>query len=69
MKWLREILSAASGRLSSKRVFGGLGFLACIGVLIYCTVKVIQAPDMVDIMLISCMGLLGVDSVANIWKK
>ena len=69
MNWIREILSAKSGMLSSKRVCGAIGFLACVAVFIYCTIKMIQAPNMVDALLLSCMGLLGVDSVTSIWKK
>ena len=67
MNWLRETLSAPSGMLSSKRICGTLGFLICLGILIYCTILEIQAPDMVDTLL-CCMGLLGVDSVTSIWK-
>jgi hypothetical protein len=39
-----------------------------MGILIYCTIKVIQAPEMIDVFLLSCCGLLGVDSVTSIWK-
>lgn len=67
--WLRETLSARSGQLSSKRIFGGLGFLVCIGVLLFCTYNQQEAPTMVDAFMFSCMGLLGVDSVTSIWKK
>ena len=69
MNWLRETLSAPSGMLSSKRICGTLGFLICLGIFIYCTILEIQAPDMVDTLLLCCMGLLGVDSVTSIWKS
>lgn len=69
MNWLRETLSARSGQLSSKRVCGTIGFLTCIGVFIYCAINIIEAPNMVDTLLLCCMGLLGVDSVTSIWKN
>lgn len=69
MSWLRETLSAASGRMSSKRVCGSIGFLICGIVLLYCTYKNIEAPKMIDVFIFSCMGLLGVDSITSIWKK
>lgn len=69
MNWLRETLSAASGRLSSKRVCGVLGFLISGAVLIYCTTNNQQAPEMINMFMFSCMGLLGVDSVTSIWKN
>lgn len=67
--WLRETLSARSGQLSSKRIFGGLGFLICMFELIYCTYIHQEAPMMIDAFMLSCMGLLGVDSVTSIWKN
>lgn len=69
MNWFKQIFTAASGQMSSKRVCGVLGWLVCLGAFIYCTYQMIQAPTMVDILLLSCMGLLGVDSVTSIWKK
>ena len=69
MNWLRETLSAPSGMLSSKRICGTLGFLICLGIFIYCTILEIQALDMVDTLLLYCMGLLGVNSVTSIWKS
>ena len=68
MNWFREMLSAENGQFSSKRACGVLGFLVCVGILIYCTIKIIQAPEMIDVFLITCCGLLGVDSVTSIWK-
>ncbi len=68
-RFLKEMLSGFSGRISSKRVCGVLGWFVCLSSFIYCTINAIQAPTMVDILLLSCMGLLGVDSVTSIWKK
>ena len=67
-KSIKEILSH-NGQWSSKRVFGGLGFIVCIYILIYCTLNVIQAPTFADVVLVACMALMGVDSVTDIWKN
>ena len=62
-----KIFKSHSG-VSSKRVFGGLGFLISLGVLIYCTIMVIQAPIMIDMVLICSMSLLGIDSVTGMFN-
>ena len=67
-EFITKIFKSHSG-VSSKRVCGVIGFLTCIGILIYCTVMVIQAPLMIDTLLLCCMGLLGIDSVTGIWRK
>ena len=55
--------------ISSKRVCGVVGWVVAMAVLIYCTIMCIQAPLMIDTVLLCCMGLLGIDSVTGIWKK
>lgn len=40
IKWFKDMLDAKSS-VSSKRFCGVLGWLVCVGVLIYCTVCVI----------------------------
>ena len=67
MNSFKEIFTK-NGTMSSKRVCGVLGWLICVTVLIYCTIQVIQAPTMIDIFIVTCAGLLGVDSVTDIWK-
>lgn len=71
-RWIRNIKTiflADSGGLSSKRICGVLGWIVCLGIAIYCTIAVIQAPLILETILWCCMGLLGIDSVTNIWKK
>ena len=46
-EFIKSIVSSHSG-ISSKRICGVLGWLTCIGVLIYCTINVVQAPLMID---------------------
>lgn len=67
MNWLKEILSARSGRLSSKRVCGAMGWLFIVAILVYCTIAGVQAPVFIDTFMLCCMGLLGIDSVTSIW--
>lgn len=66
--FLKQVFTSHSG-ISSKRLCGVVGWFVCLGVLIYCAVNVIQAPLMIDTVLLCCMGLLGIDSVTSIWKK
>ena len=68
---LKSIVSifSAEGKLSSKRIFGGLGMVVCLWAFIYCTIKVIQAPTMSTEILVASTTLLGVDSFATIFNK
>lgn len=66
--FVKQMFTSHSG-ISSKRVCGVTGWFVAIGVLIYCTIAVIQAPLMIDTFLICVMALLGIDSVTGIWKK
>lgn len=68
LKWFKDMLDAKSS-VSSKRFCGVLGWLVCIGVVIYCTLAVIQAPSIMEFFMLSVVGLLGVDSVTSIWKN
>ena len=63
--FLKQVFTSHSG-ISSKRLCGVVGWFVCLGVLIYCAVNVIQAPLMIDTVLLCCMGLLGIDSVTGI---
>ena len=63
-----KIFESRSG-VSSKRVCGFMGWLVCLFVCVYCTVNVIAAPQIVEILFICSTSLLGIDSVTGIWKK
>ena len=67
--FIKSIFLANAGTISSKRICGVLGWIISLGVMIYCAINGIQAPHMVDTVLFCCMGLLGIDSITNIWKK
>ena len=68
-QFLKSIFLNQPNSISSKRICGVLGWLLCLGVLGYCTYKEIQAPVMIDTIVVTSAALLGVDSVTNIWKK
>lgn len=67
-QFLKSIFLNQPNSISSKRICGVLGWLLCLGILGYCTYKEIQAPVMIDSIVIASTTLLGVDSIANIWK-
>ena len=67
-QFLKSIFLNQPNSISSKRICGVIGWFVCLGILIYCTIAVIQAPVMIDTIIISSTALLGVDSIANIWK-
>lgn len=67
-EWLKKLLDSES-TVSSKRFCGVLGWITGMIVIIYCTVKGIQAPEIMEYFLLSVVGLLGVDSVTSIWKN
>lgn len=67
-QFLISIFLNQPNSISSKRVCGALGWLLCLVILGYCTFKQVQAPVMIDSIVIASTTLLGVDSIANIWK-
>ena len=68
VNFLKQLITAHTG-ISSKRVCGVVGFITVIGVLIYCTINVIQAPTMIEPFMYVICALLGIDSITGIWKK
>ena len=69
MKQFLIKLISAHTEISSKRVCGILGWIVSLIILIYCSIRQTQAPDMIDTVLYCCMGLLGRDSITSIWRK
>ena len=59
-----QIFQDASGQLSSKRVFGGLGFIAS---LIMCFTG--TSVDIIMVVIGTSAAMLGLDSVTDIWKR
>ena len=68
LQWFKDMLDAGNS-VSSKRFCGVLGWIICLGLLIYCTIAIVQAPTIMEFFLVSIVGLLGVDSVTGIWKN
>lgn len=66
LNFLKQIITSHSG-ISSKRVCGVIGFLTVIGILIYCTINVIQAPIMIEPFMYIICALLGIDSITGIF--
>lgn len=66
-EFIKSMLRGESG-ISSKRVCGVLGWLVSIAIIGYCTITNTQAPEIMDTFILGIMGLLGIDSVTNIWK-
>ena len=66
VNFLKQLVTAHTG-ISSKRVCGILGFLTVVGILIYCTVNVVQAPTMIEPFMYVICALLGIDSITGIF--
>lgn len=67
----REFITKAFMRnsdISSKRIFGAIGWMVCIGVCIYCVITGMIAPDIIETLFYCTAGLLGLDSVTTAWK-
>ena len=66
MMWSKflQIFQDASGEMSSKRVFGGLGFLAS---LVMCFTGV--GIEVIAVVIGTSAAMLGLDSVTDIWKR
>ena len=68
VNFLKQLITAHTG-ISSKRVCGVVGFITVIGVLIYCTINVVQAPTMIEPFMYVICALLGIASITGTWKK
>lgn len=66
MTWNKfiEIFQDSAGLLSSKRVFGGIGFLTS---LVMCFTGV--GVEIIALIVGTSAAMLGLDSVTGIWKK
>lgn len=68
-EFLKSLLSNEANSCSSKRFFGGIGFIVSTGLIIYCTITGKEAPGIVEFYIICSVSLLGLDSITNIWNK
>lgn len=64
--YMKKVFESNSGT-SSKRIFGALGWIICLVLGIYCTIAVIEAPAIIEIIIYCSTGLLGLDSLNGIF--
>lgn len=71
MKFKDFILQMLTGKslISSKRVMGVLGWFVCLFVCLWCTILVIPAPEIINMLFICSASLLGIDSVMSPFRK
>ena len=62
-------LFSNTGSPSIKRVSGFLGWLVCLGLVIYATITGITVIAAIDSLFLFSTTLLGLDTITNIWKK
>lgn len=65
---LKQIFSARSGQLSSKRVIGVLAWLVILGSYIYSGIMYKEMPNGFEFIICAASTLLGVDSVTGAFK-
>ena len=65
----KTIFQAHSGGFSSKRVFGALGMVICLSLLIASFIINRPVPDFAELVYITSASLMGLDNVTDIFKK
>ena len=68
LNW-KTIFQKNSGGLSSKRICGVLGWLVCLGILLFSFILEREVPGYGELIAITSASLLGLDSVTSIWQK
>ena len=68
LQFINNMLSSDKPE-SAKRTIGSIGMIVCLFIAIWCTLRVIQAPEYAYAILYACTGLLGLDAVKEIFKK
>ena len=67
-EYMKKVFESNSGT-SSKRIFGALGWIICLALGTYCTIAVIEAPAIVEIIIYCSTGLLGLDTLNGIFSN
>lgn len=65
----RQIFTAASGRLSSKRVCGFMGWVTVLGINIYCTLNHTEAPEITEVVCIVSASLMGIGVIEPYFRS
>ena len=68
LQFINNMLSSDKPE-SAKRTIGSIGMFVCFFIAIWCTLRIIQAPDFAYAILYTCTALLGLDAVKEIFKK
>lgn len=68
IEFLKNALCSDSP-VSSKRLSGFIGWVTCLGCVIYCVIKKEESPEIVNLLFLTSTMLLGLDSIINIFKK
>lgn len=67
-EYFQKIFMSRSG-VSSKRIAGFLGWLVCLFIAVWCTLTVIQAPVIAEILFYCSSGLLGIDAIMSPFRN
>lgn len=67
--FLRQMFSARSGQISSKRVMGVMAFLAVLAVYVRCAIVQSEAPGITGEILLAATTLLGVFGCRSVQKN
>lgn len=65
--WIQ--LFTGNKAISSKRVSGFTGWLLCLFICLWCTLKTVEAPQIADMLFICSTSLLGVEAITSIFYK
>lgn len=63
------IFQAHSGGFSSKRIFGAIGILICLVLLVAGFIMEKPVPDFAELVYVTSASLLGLDNITDIFKK
>ncbi len=64
-----QVFTTTDDRVSSRRVWGALGWVVVIGINIYCTIKHTEAPEITEIVCIVSASLLGIGVIEPYFKS
>lgn len=65
----KSVFLAHSGGFSSKRVFGSIGMLICLILLVVSFILEKPIPDFAELVYVTSASLLGLDNVTDIFRK
>lgn len=64
IRFLGDVFSSEKS-MSCKRFAGFLGWIVCLMISLYCTVKQVPSPDSIDYLFICSTSLIGLDSLVK----